>query len=80
MSQFNDNVIQAAKNAWQKYGAEILQESGESFIEQEGVIDFAMDYLTDFLNSVDIEKYGKLSLNEKTKLLKKAFPDRSYGW
>ncbi len=81
MDDLQKRITRAAGNTWQAIGGDILQVAEADSVTQEEVIEAVIDYIQDYGRDEEaIAEFNRLSLEDKTEMLRKAFPLARYGW
>ena len=81
MNDFQKRITRAADKTWQAIGSDILVAAETDFVTQEEVVEAVMDYIHDFGRDEEaIAEFNKLPFEEKTAMLREAFPLSKYGW
>jgi glycerol-3-phosphate O-acyltransferase len=81
MDDLQERITRAANRTWQAIGSDILVASEVDSITRDEVVEAVMDYLQDYGRDTEaVAEFNKLSFEDKTAMLRKAFPLDRYGW
>jgi hypothetical protein len=81
LDDLQERITRAANRTWQAIGSDILVAVETDSVTQEEVIEAVMDYIHDYGGDEEaIAEFNKLSFEDKTEILRKAFPMPRYGW
>ena len=81
MDDFEKRIARAAQSTWEAIGGDCLSAAEVDSMSRDEVVEVVMDYIQDYGRDMDaIAEFKKLSFEEKTATLRKAFPLPRYGW
>ena len=81
MDDLQGRITRAANRTWQAIGSDILVSVETDSVTQEEVIEAVVDYIHDYGGDKEaIAEFNQLSFEDKTEMLRKAFPLARYGW
>jgi hypothetical protein len=76
-------LIQALRDTWQAVGPDVLGAPEENqTLHRETVMDMVAEclYFQEYHAAAAIKLFRRMTPDEKTVLMKEAFPDEVYGW
>jgi hypothetical protein len=81
MDDLQKRITEAANRTWQAIGGDVLRSAEADWLPGEDVAECVMDYIEQFGgDSGAVAEFNKLSFEDKTEMLRKAFPLSRYGW